>query len=154
MATSKPEYRKWRVGILVAFLLYSLVSGSMFASQIAEHITLSVLAVFYAIAAAASPLAAVIVITIQLVNPFSDDIWELPTGDSNPVHLGNPLPVVHFIARVLLVYGMGNVLASIWAGLPALIVGLGNTLCGGGALLGLRLAIRIAHRKLPQQQPG
>lgn len=149
MATRKPEYRKWRVGILVAFFLYALATTSLSAPYIAEQMSLPWLAAFCAIAAVGSPLVSVVIIAIQLGNPFSDDIWELPASDSNPVYLGNPLLVVHFGAWVFIAFGLGQVLGASWTGIPALVMGLGSMLFGGGMLLGLRLAIRLARRKLP-----
>jgi len=95
-----------------------------------------------------SPFMVVWVLGIQIINPFSDSHWQLPTPDSNPLRLGNPLPLGHFASQLAIVSGAGYLLASTWCGWQAFLLGLTCLLVGIGWFLGLRWTIYLAGDKI------
>lgn len=154
MSSRKPIYRKWRVGILASFLLVGAVGGFLCDVRFTEDlvkqdtIPLAWLVASLAIVVVVSPLISIGTIGIELVNPFSDETWELPTRDSHPLYSGNPLLPVHFLGQISIAQGIGHLLASLFVGVPALIYGVVGILFGYGLLLGLRWSLRFCKRKL------
>lgn len=106
-----------------------------------------------------SPFMALTVIRIQLRNFASDDVWGIPTADSNPLRLGNPLVFCHFGAQIALAVGWGCLLTSLCAvgrkeipaGVHLTVIGITAILYGWGLFQGMIWAIRRAGDKIQPQ---
>lgn len=112
--------------------------------------------VFCLLAVLLSPFMMMFAIGFQIVNPFTDETWNIPTADCNPLRLGNPLRFGHFASQLCIAQGVGLLLVSLWAGWPhnlsrgiyLAVAGVTTGLVGFGFFLGLLWTIRLAGDKV------
>ncbi len=144
--------RSLRLAFLAIMFIQSAVVSTFQQNDLSAHLSGTMFYVFCAVAVVLSPFMMLWVIGIQIVvNRFSDSRWELPTSDSNPLQLTNPLPVAHFASQLSVVSGAGLLLASIWCGWHVCLMGLTSVLVGMGWFLGLLWCIRLASDKIQPQ---
>jgi hypothetical protein len=147
--------RFWRRIFLGVNFVETIVAAGFMRADLATLCTGPMFYGWCAMCVVMSPLMIVWVVGIQIINPWSDPHWQLPTSDSNPLRLGNPLPFVHFASQLGVAIGAGYLLASMWCGWKTFLLGLTCLLVGGGWFLGLRWCIRLAGDKIvpPSNQP-
>lgn len=73
--------------------------------------------------------------------------WSLPNHWANPFRIRQPAIMWHFCGWIIVSFGVGPVLASPWAGAPALMSGVMVIGAGGAILLGVHVSARIYRRK-------
>jgi len=147
MSSATSKIRFWRHAFLVLIFIQNFV-GAFFMPASFALMDSKMLLLWCVLCILLSPLMMVGVIGIQIKNPFSDSYWELPRDDSNPVHLGNPLVLAHFVCQMAVVASGGNLLASIWCGWKVFLLGVTGLLVGAGWFLGLRMSIHLASEKI------
>lgn len=94
------------------------------------------------------PLMVLFVVGIQAVNPASDPKWALPTHQSNPFRLSNPLLGFHFAAFVFLACGIALIFSSLWNGWFAIAEGVFTIVGAIMMLIGIRLCVRVFKHKI------
>ena len=139
--------------IRIALLGVAFVSGIFVPNQQIEELRdmpqLALVVIVVAIFAAmvATPFAIVLLVGLQTTNPMSDKIWVRPNHQANPFHFGNPLLFFHFAAYLGVACGIGAIVGSPWFGRYAAMRGLVGILFSLMVLAGVRLSIRVFHRK-------
>jgi len=101
-----------------------------------------------ALAVVLSPFMMLWVIGGQILIQSSDSRWALPTSDSNPLYLGNPLLFAHFACQLSVACSAGYLLASAWCGWHIFVMGLTCALVGVGWFLGLLWSVRLAGDRI------
>ncbi|ETT13456.1 putative membrane protein [Vibrio parahaemolyticus 50] len=94
----------------------------------------------------ASLLALLSVIGFQAINPFSKKVWLEPSWDINPFTLSQPLVVFHFLACIVTVQALVNLVISIIKG-DLYEFSLIGCVAGLSILAGVRLARIVFRRK-------
>ena len=93
------------------------------------------------------PLAMVMGISIQSINPFQNKPWTIPNWDSNFFSLTNPLHFFHTAAFFMASSAVGTLLASFFTGSSTFIIGLEGLSGSAGILLGVKLCTKIYRKK-------
>jgi hypothetical protein len=93
------------------------------------------------------PLALVMVMSVQSINPFQNKQWTLPDWDSNFLNFRNPLQFLHTAAFFIAANSIGTILASFFSNSSYLVMGLGGISGSAGVLLGVKLCTKVYRKK-------
>ncbi len=95
----------------------------------------------------ALPFMLLFVISIQVKNPRSDKVWEIPKWNMNPLNLRQPLVLFHFSAFFFICHGIGAICALPFVKGPIIPETFISLVMGLGALIGVWFCTTIFRSK-------
>ncbi len=145
---------KIRLGVYALGLVSGVPTAHQEVSELAkfEPWGLAFLAIPCGVATLLMPLMLLFVISIQAVNPWSDEKWLRPTHGCNPFRLGNPLLFFHFGAYWFGAIGIGFLLSALWNGVYAVALGVFMLLGAVATLAGVRLSMLVFKSKMADER--
>jgi len=93
------------------------------------------------------PVAMLLVIGVQFVNPFTSPKWTAPTWNSNFLNLRDPMHFFHLVAFMGVSGGVGLLACSPFVGLWVLFEGVSCLASSVSLLLGIRLCMKVFKSK-------
>ncbi|HHJ3241685.1 TPA: hypothetical protein ACQJOV_002768 [Vibrio parahaemolyticus] len=135
------NWRVFRIAIIFGVGLFSAANYS----PVVTSFTQGELVKSLFLIVPASLLALLSVIGFQAINPFSKKVWLEPAWDINPFTLSQPLVVFHFLAYIVTVQALVNLVVSIIKG-DLYEFSLIGCVAGLSILSGVRL-VRIVFRR-------
>ncbi len=135
------NWRVFRIAIILGVGLFSATNYS----PVVTSLTQGELVKSLFLIVPASLLALLSVIGFQAINPFSKKVWLEPSWDINPFTLSQPLVVFHFLAYIVTVQALVNLVVSIIKG-DLYEFSLIGCVAGLSILSGVRL-VRIVFRR-------
>lgn len=131
-------------------IILAAIIGSVFTPlgpQAQPPIEWSILWIFFIFC----PIALILVVGIQYLNPRSDAHWTRPDWKENPFNFGNPVQIFHLGAYVFLAQGSVTLMRILMSPIDVYPEAFVTILIGMGVLLGLGL-VQLAFRK--KFEPG
>ncbi|MET2972229.1 hypothetical protein [Vibrio harveyi] len=135
------NWRVFRIAIILGVGLFSATNYSPVVTSLTQGELVKSLLLIVPV----SLLALLSVIGFQAVNPVSKKVWLEPSWDINPFTLSQPLVVFHFLACIVTVQALVNLVVSIIKG-DLYEFSLIGCVAGLSILAGVRL-VRIVFRR-------
>jgi uncharacterized membrane protein len=95
-----------------------------------------------------TPLAVLLLVAVQAVNPYSAKVWRKPSWQVNPFLFKDPLQFFHLAAYHFMVAGIVGCLTLFYRGKEAAPLAVWLLSIGMGLWLGMQLSLLIFRRKL------